>query len=161
MNVKEAVIGRRNIKQFKPDPIPNEQLMEWLDAASYAPNHRMAQPWDVLVIGPETREKLNHKANFGDAPVVLAIVAHGADTEMDREENLTAAASFVQNFSLVAYEAGVGVRWTSVGGKAENREILGVSEGDVVVGVIGVGYPTDVPAPKTRTPIAEKTRYLP
>jgi nitroreductase len=161
MEVMKAVVERRNIKQFKPDPVDRDQLMEWLQAASYAPNHRMAQPWEIVFIGPETRAKLNHKANFGDAPVVMAVLSKSASTAIDRDENLIAVSCFIQNFSLIAWEAGVGVRWTSIGWKPETHEILGVPEGNDVVGVLGVGYPAEVPQPKARTPMVEKVKYLP
>lgn len=77
MDIFEAITGRRNIKLFRPDAIDEATWMKWLEAASYAPNHRMNQPWQVIVIGDEARVKINHKPNFGDAPLVLAFVAEG------------------------------------------------------------------------------------
>ncbi|WP_409342984.1 nitroreductase family protein [Paenibacillus sp. MBLB4367] len=161
MDVKQAVVTRRNVKAFKPDPIGRELLNEWLEAASYAPNHRMAEPWEILVVGPETRAKLNHKDDFGGAPVVLAVLSTPAMTPFDRDEHVMAVSCFVQNFMLLAHEAGAATRWTSFGASPRNREIMGVPEGCDVVGVFGVGYPADVPAVKERTPIASKLRELP
>jgi nitroreductase len=160
MDVNSAVITRRNIRKFKADPVDEKQILSWLEAASYAPNHRMSEPWEVLFIGNQTREKLNHKTNFGDAPTVLAFLAKTAETELDRHENLIAASCFVQNFQLLAWEAGVGVRWTSIGASAENRKILLVPDGYVVIGILGIGYSESIPQPKPRAPITEKIRYL-
>ncbi len=160
MDIKQVVISRRNIKQFKLDSIDEKQLISWLETASFAPNHRMSQPWEVLFVGPETRKKLNHKTNFGDAPLVLAFVSKAAQNELDRVEYLVAVSCFVQNFQLLAWEAGVGVRWTSIGATPANREILGVKDGEVVIGILGVGYPLDVPQLKPRLPIYEKIRHL-
>lgn len=160
MDVKHAVLGRRNVRKFKSDPVDTKNILSWLEAASYAPNHRMTEPWEVLFVGPEARAKLNHKTNFGDAPIVLAFLSKSAGTDLERDENLIAASCFVQNFQLLAWETGVAVRWTSIGATAVNREILGVQDGDVVVGILGVGYPEDVPQPKPRKPIEEKIHYL-
>ncbi|WAH36544.1 nitroreductase family protein [Alicyclobacillus dauci] len=160
MDVMEAIVGRRQIKQFKPDPIDMDQLKSWLEAASYAPNHRMNQPWQILVIGEETRAKLNHKANFGDAPVVLAFVCEPGKTPVDRDENLVAVAAFIQNFCLAAHAAGAGTRWTSIGSTENGHEVLGLGEGYEAY-VLGVGYPHEVPAPKHHTPIEEKMKHLP
>lgn len=68
-------------------------------------------------VGPETRAKLNHKIDFGGAPVVFAVLSKPADTPFKRDENVMATSCFVQNFLLAAQEAGVGVYWTSMGRK--------------------------------------------
>ncbi|WP_334074176.1 MULTISPECIES: nitroreductase [Paenibacillus] len=157
----EAMKTRRNIKMFKPDPVGEQDLTAWLEAASYAPNHRMNEPWEILFIGPETRASLNHKTDFGGAPVVLAILSKPASTPLERDENVMAVSCFIQNFMLAAHEAGAGVFWSSIGATPRNREVLGVQENYDVVGVLGVGYPAEVPAAKPRTPITSKIAYLP
>lgn len=162
MDVHEAIVGRRQIKQFKSDAIARDTLTSWLEAASYAPNHRMHQPWKILFIGPETRAKLNHKANFGDAPVVLAFLSAPTDNPVDRDENMIAVSCFIQNFTLLAQANGAGTRWTSVGSTANARTLLGVeADGGDIVEVLGVGYPADVPAVKRRAPIEEKIAEMP
>jgi len=161
MEVMEAIRTRRNIKLFKPDPIGEAELTAWLEAASQAPNHRLTEPWEVLLIGRETRDKLNHKADFGGAPVVLAVLSKPAATPFDRDEHLMAASCFAQNFLLAAHASGAGARWASIGASARSKEIMGVPEGYDVIGVFGVGYPAEVPEPKPRTPIVEKLRKLP
>jgi nitroreductase len=161
MNVREAVRSRRNTKKFKPDPIDQAQLISWLEAASYAPNHRMTEPWEIVFIGSDTRAKLNHKANFGDAPILFAVLSKPAPTAFERDENVIAVSCFVQNFLLAAHEASVGVTWSSLGALPRNREILHVPEGYDVIGVFGVGYPAEDPAIKERTPMAGKMKYLP
>jgi len=161
MEVMEAICTRRNIKDFKPDPIDEADWMSWLEAAGWAPNHRMTEPWEVLLIGRETRNKLNHKADFGGAPVVLAVLSKPAATSFERDEQLMAVSCFVQNFLLAAHAAGAGVRWASIGASPRSREIMGVTEGYDVVGVFGVGYPAEIPEPKPRAPIGEKLRRLP
>lgn len=161
MMIAEQIRTRRNLKMFKPDPIPEELLFSWLETASYAPNHRMNEPWEILLVGPETRAKLNHKTDFGQAPVVLAVLSKPAPTPFERDENVMAAACFVQNFLLAAHDAGAGAYWGSLGALPQNRAILGVPEGYDVIGVFGVGYPAEVPELKPRTPIASKITSLP
>lgn len=160
MVIIDAIKDRRNIKKFKPDIISEKDLLDWLEAASYAPNHRMTEPWEILMIGPDTRAKLNHKTNFGDAPVLLAVLSKSASTPLERDENVMAVSCFIQNFMLAAHEAGVGVFWSSIGASPQNREALGVSDSDDVVGVLGIGYPEEVPEAKPRTPISSKITRL-
>lgn len=160
MTTIEVIKARRTIKVFKPDPINESELMSWLEAASFAPNHRLNEPWEILFIGPETRAKLHHKTDFGSAPVLLAVLSKPAPTPFERDENVMAVSCFVQNFLLAAQAAGAGAYWSSMGGLPKNREILGVPEGYDVIGVFGVGYPAEVPAAKPRTPITSKISYL-
>ncbi|UQZ36778.1 nitroreductase [Paenibacillus sp. PK3_47] len=160
MNIIELITTRRSIKQFKPDAVSEELLYSWLEAASYAPNHRMNEPWELLAVGPETRAKLKHKTDFGNAPVVLALLSKSAATPFERDENVIAAACFAQNLLLAAHEAGAGAYWASLGALPHNREILCVPEGYDVIGVFGIGYPAEVPAAKPRTPIRTKITQL-
>ena len=160
MDILEIMKSRRTIKNFKSNPIDPDQLQLWLQAAAMAPNHRMTEPWEVYMVGPETRTKLNHKTNFGNAPVVLAVVSKHGKTEIETEENALATACFVQNFNLAAWSEGVGTYWSSMGGNPKNREILGVPGDYDVIGVLGVGYPVQIPEPRQRTPIETKLKQL-
>ncbi|GGH21005.1 nitroreductase family protein [Paenibacillus segetis] len=160
MTTTNLIKTRRNVKMFKPDLISESDLMIWLEAASYAPNHRMTEPWELLFLGSETRAKLNHKTDFGSAPIVFALISKPAATSFERDENVMASACFAQNFLLAAHEAGVGAYWASLGALPHNREILGVPQDHDVIGVFGVGYPAEIPNAKPRTPIASKITYL-
>ena len=161
MNVHDAIVSRRNIKKFRQQSIDRDQVERWLQAAAYAPNHRMTEPWEIVWVGPETRAQVHHKNDFGGAPVVLAVLSTPAKTEVDRNEHLEAVACFIQNFMLLAHSEGVGTGWSSLGASPKVREVLGVQPGYEVVGFIPVGYPEEVPSPKPRTPIQQKIRELP
>ena len=93
--------------------------------------------------------------------MLLAILSLPANTPIEREENLVASASFLQNFMLAAHATGVGTGISSLGNTPRGRGILQVPEGYDVVGLIPVGYPLEAPVPKSRTPIAQKMRQLP
>lgn len=161
MTIINEIQTRRTIKSFKPDPVAESDLNTWLEAASYAPNHRMTEPWELLFIGPETREALHHKTDFGGAPVVIGVLSKPAASSMERDENVMAVSCYIQNFMLAAHEAGVGVFWSSLGATARGREILNVPQEHDVIAVLAVGYPEEIPAAKPRTPIADKITYLP
>lgn len=161
MDLLEAIRTRRHVKFFKPDPVDMNLVEKWLEAASYAPNHRMAEPWEVIVVGEKTRELINHPPNFGNAPLVLAILSKRAEKQVDRDENLMAVSCFIQNFSLLAHEQGVGVRWTSIGWSDAARQALGVDESYDVANILGIGYPVEVPEVRPRTRVAEKIKQVP
>jgi nitroreductase len=161
LDILEVIIKRRNIKKFKTEPIDSSLIKKWLEAAAMAPNHRMTQPWEVYIVGPETREKLNHKTNFGNAPFVMAVLSKHGKTAVETEENAIATACFIQNFNLAAWAEGVGTFWSSISISDKNREILRVPGDYDVIGTLGVGYPEEIPEPKPRESIDTKLKKLP
>lgn len=161
MSIAELIRNRRHIKQFSDKPVAEADIISWFHEAAWAPNHRMTEPWQINFVGPETRAQIHHGADFGDAPVVIAILSKRAERPADRDENLIATACFVQNFSLLAWEAGVGVRWTSIGWTEPAREALDVSDDYDVLSILGIGYPAEIPQPRPRTPIDAKVQRLP
>ena len=56
MELFEAIRGRRSVHLYKPDPVPEDLVMRLLEAATWAPSHRNSQPWEFLLVGPETRQ---------------------------------------------------------------------------------------------------------
>ncbi|WP_419886926.1 nitroreductase [Neobacillus niacini] len=161
MDILAIIKSRRNIKKFKSEAVQLDLIYSWLEAATMAPNHRMTEPWEVYFIGPDTRGKLNHKTNFGNAPVLMAVLSKHGATLVEKEENALATACFVQNFNLAAWSCGVGTFWSSIGITVKNRQVLGVPDNYDLIGVIGIGYPEIVPDPKPRKSIQNKITNLP
>ncbi len=66
MPLGETIYSLRAIRRFKPDPIPDSDLRDILEAAIRAPNGGNTQPWHFLAIrDPEIREEfgaLYHEA---------------------------------------------------------------------------------------------------
>jgi nitroreductase len=160
MEIKEIIENRRIIKKFKQDPVDLDLLKSWLQVATWAPNHRMTEPWEVLFLGPDTRAKINHKTNFGQAPIAIAILSKHGSTEVEKNENMVAVSCFIQNFMLLAWSNGVGTSWSSIGVAQSVRKMLHVPDDYEVVGIFGVGYPEELPLVKSRTKIDNKITHL-
>ena len=59
MPLGETMFTQRAIRRFKPDPIPEEDLRDILEAAIRAPNGGNSQPWHFLVVrDPDLRTEL-------------------------------------------------------------------------------------------------------
>jgi nitroreductase len=59
LSVLEAIRTTRSLRRFRPDPIPEDVLLELLDAAIRAPSGGNAQSWRFLVIrDPEVRRRV-------------------------------------------------------------------------------------------------------
>ena len=160
MGIKELISSRRTIKKFKADKVEKEKILEWLQVSTFAPNHKMTEPWEILFIGEKTRKELNHKTNFGNAPLLIAVLSNKGRNVLEREENYASVSCFIQNFILQAWDSGVGTFWSSVGASQIGRKVLQVSEEYDVVGVIAIGYPEEIMERKERTLIEDKIKYL-
>ncbi|MFC1904296.1 nitroreductase family protein [Chloroflexota bacterium] len=58
MDVTEAIVKRKSIRGYKPDPVPKEVLREILEIASRSPSANNTQPWEVVVITGEVLENI-------------------------------------------------------------------------------------------------------
>ena len=61
MELEQAILGRRSIRVFKPDPVPPGILREILDLARWTPSFGNTQPWEFVVVGGERLEELRRK----------------------------------------------------------------------------------------------------
>jgi nitroreductase len=58
LDVRSAVIGRRSVRGFKPDPVPRAIIEAILDDAARAPSGTNTQPWRVYVATGAMRDRL-------------------------------------------------------------------------------------------------------
>ncbi len=56
--VDEAILSRRSLRAFRPDPVPRETVERILAIASRAPSGSNIQPWHVYVVGGAARDRL-------------------------------------------------------------------------------------------------------
>jgi len=61
MNVDEAILTRRSIRQFKSDPVPRALIEEILRVAVRAPSGTNIQPWKLHVVAGEVRAQLERE----------------------------------------------------------------------------------------------------
>jgi nitroreductase len=187
MNILDHLKQRRTVRQFKPDPIPQETLDVVFEAAMWAPSHGNAQPWEFVVVGPEARARLLKlfrakadelladpdlpaprrnaitilKENFGGAPLMVAVISRPPGDDLERVENPLSTAIAAQNMCLAAWDEGVGAVWLSFGVAPPVRGVLGVKEGETVVALLAMGFPADVPQAPPREAYSDHIREVP
>ncbi len=185
MTVLEAIKARRSVGKMRPDPVPRAALEQMLEAAVWAPNHRVTEPWRFYVLGEDAKGRFAgirrrlRAAGFPDpqapeaqkaldrlyqdtiaTPVLVAVTSHLAGDETQREEDLAATYMAMQNFMLAGVELGVGtyLRTGTILHDPELRALLGLDADRRVLGIIYVGYPAT--PQKRRTPAGERTVWL-
>jgi nitroreductase len=58
MDIIEAVLMRKSIRGFKPDPIPKEVLNKIIEAAVRAPSSDNSQPWEIYILRGEPLDRI-------------------------------------------------------------------------------------------------------
>ena len=59
MNTIECIRGRKSIRKFKPDPVPQELLRELIDIAKWSPSYKDSQPWEVAILSGAKKQALS------------------------------------------------------------------------------------------------------
>jgi nitroreductase len=186
--VIEAIRQRRSVREFIDRPVPRESLERMLDAARWAPNHRLTFPWRFFVLekgGPararvaELAREWTHANNSQlpdqkraetariaakevlDAPAFMYFYAvPGANEEVTRE-NYAAVCIAAQNMQLVAVAEGLAVGW-STGRATRHADLartLGADPSWQLVGAFFIGYPATQPRPQ-RPEASQHTFWL-
>jgi nitroreductase len=96
-------------------------------------------------------------------PAIVAFVQRLSPDPEVREEDFAAVYMAIQNFLIGAAGAGLGthVRTGKTLDSPETRSAFGVAEGDRVVALVELGWVTEPPPEKKRTPASERTRWIP
>lgn len=189
MDLWDAILTRRSIKDFTADPVPAGAVERALSAGVWAPNHRLTQPWRFTVLGPQAQQALaaaaaedqaqtwpagddagREKAQAGAAqkilsrPVIVVVTYRLSPDQQQRREDFAATCCAIQNIQLAAWADGLGALWSTnrMTRHPATYSLLGVDAGEEeIAGFLYLGYPAGVPAPRLRKPLSEVMRRLP
>jgi nitroreductase len=137
--------SRRSIRVYQDKPVPQDLLLQILDAGRWAPTGANLQPWHFIVVtDPETRRQIGDVARFlfiksshvEKAPVILVL---GFDTRKGKygRYDTTLAGG---NMITLATHLGLGTCWIGAFDEVKVKEILGIPEHIEVIGLITLGY---------------------
>jgi nitroreductase len=165
VNVLEAIKKRRSVRRFLKEDIPEDTMMELLEAMRWAPSAGNLQPWEFVVVrdaGVKGRVAEAARQDWiAEAPVVVVVCAspdRSSPRYGDRGISLyclqdTAAA--VQNLHLAAVEKGLGTCWVGAFDESGVAQAVGAPRGIRPVAVVPVGRPAEMPVPRPRRSLEE------
>ncbi len=165
MDVYEAIHTRRDVEAFS-DASPSREVIERLiEAARWAPNHRMTQPWRFHVFTGAARDEFADaiaqglasdgqpesvataaRGKLNRAPVALFLTQAGTPDDAARDlEDYVACGCALQNLLLAAEAEGLAAHTSTdrLSNYAATREYLGMAEGDRVVAIVHLGFLRD------------------
>jgi len=159
MNLMEAIKGRRSIRKYRPDPIPEEVLRAVLEAVRWSPSWANTQCWEVIIVkDPKTKSELAATlakgnpaiASMTDAPLLLVLCGKKGSSGYYKGQAATVKGDWLmfdtglamQNLCLAAHSQGLGTVVIGLFDHKKVEEILGVSQEAEVVAMTPLGYPS-------------------
>ena len=148
MDILNLLKSRRSIRIYQERPVPQELLLQILEAGRWAPTGANLQPWHFIVVtDSETRKQIGDVARFffiksshvEKAPVVIAL---GFDTRKGKygRYDVTLAGG---NMLTMAESLGLGTCWIGAFDEPKVKEILEIPENIEVIGLVTLGYPDE------------------
>ncbi|MFA7677473.1 MAG: nitroreductase family protein [Candidatus Omnitrophota bacterium] len=148
MNVFEAIDKRRSVRNYKNNPVSDENIFKILEAARQAPSASNRQEWRFVVVKDKTsREKLSLAARnqefISSAPVIIACCAQTDYHCMScgQLSYVIDLAISIDHMTLAAVELGLGTCWVGAFYEDEVRKILSIPKNIRVVELLTLGYP--------------------
>ena len=168
--------------QYNGKSISREDLLKILEAANWAPSHRLTQPWRFKVVSgsslellgdfmsrkyqqTEARPKKIKIKKLKDNPrksaaVILICMQRDPAERVPEWEELAATAMAVQNMWLCCTEMEIGAYWSSPGLIDYMGEFVELQEGEKCLGLFYMGYYDEDPPMVERSPIQGKVIWL-
>ena len=176
MDILYAIRGRRSIRKYKTDPVPDEALGTVLEAVRWSPSWANTQCWEIIVVkGAKVRTELAATLPKGNpaassmvnAPIVLVLCGIKGLSGYYNGQAATGKGDWLmfdlgmamQNLCLAAHGLGLG---TVVIGMFDHRkvaEILKVPRSLEVMAMTPLGYPATSGRAPRRKEIASFVSY--
>mgnify|MGYP000057375810 FL=1 len=178
LSVRDAIIGRRSIKNFNGQLVAGEDLLQIFADAAWAPNHGNREPWRIVTASGESLVKLHELLRDLAVPKWKELSEEALETQMkkftspgayafvlvnedmrqkERLEDYAATSSFLQNTQLLAWEKGIGSCWKTPGflDQPKFREALNAHANERVIAMVQFGYFDEAPKGKERKAVAD------
>ncbi len=183
LTVKEAIEKRRSIRKFKPDPVPDNLIMEIMEAARLAPSGTNRQPWRFQILKDgDLKQKFLQEATLGQgalhsAPVIIICGSEmltfvknsklappgsayfGAESEDPEElkkfipDATMYDAIAITHMTLMATALGLGTCWVQRIRPGAAAKVLGWPRHMPVLTALALGYPDEDPPVRPRSPM--------
>jgi len=168
METWDAIRARRNVRTYRPDPVPAADLDRIAEAGWRAPSASNRQHWNFIIVTDHEQlqalstvwQGARHIA--GAAAAIALVIPAPADERMKVVDQYDLGQA-TYAIMLAATDLGIGTGHSSVGDQDKARAILGVPDDHDVAFMIGVGYPDDRPlkpiVKPNRLPFDEVVRH--
>jgi nitroreductase len=126
MKVSEAIRTKRAVRQFKPEPLPQETIQKIVNAGRRAQSAKNTQPWRFIVVtDKDLLDKVSklgqYAGHIAGAAMAVLILTPDPDTRFSVMFDAGQAAAYMQ---LAAWELGVGSCLATIYESEKARKLL-------------------------------------
>jgi len=183
--VFQNIRSRRSIfpSSFNDVSVSRQDIEKILEAANYAPTHKLTQPWRFIVLTGEAKKSLgefmlrDYEENTPPhmqlekkrsklitnplrASAIIAIcLERDHEQRVPEWEELAATACAVQNLWLAATALGIGGYWSTPRAKERLVDFLQLKKGQSCLGLYYLGHCNQTPPPVTRSSWKQKVLW--
>ncbi|MFB3882161.1 MAG: nitroreductase family protein [Armatimonadota bacterium] len=163
MEFMEIVQGRRSVRKYRPDPVPQAKLDAVLEAARLAPSWANGQCWTFIVVSdPKVKRAVAEAGNewIEHAPVVVVACADPkkSGTKKDQGYYLLDIGIAMEHLVLAAVDQGLATCWIGWFDEDKAKSALGVPKEMRVVALTPLGYADESPEARPRRSLGEIVR---
>ena len=144
------------IRQYSPEPVPDDVLDQLLELARWTGSSKNGQPWRFIVVRDAERlgriAALRQNINWAAAaPLGIAIVLDGANALSEAYDEGRLTERLLTGANLLGF--GGGVAWFGEAAhQTEAKRILGIPEKLTARQVVMIGRPTSTKDPRPTGP---------
>ena len=175
MSFIECVSGRRSVRKYKTDKIPDDVLTRVIAAASWAPSWKNSQTTRYLIIEDEALKNdlaeycmmdfaLN-RDNIMSAPSVILVTTIANRSGYERDGSFSTgkgthwesfdAGIATQTLCLAAFAEGLGTVIMGIFDTEKITQKVKIPEGQKLSAVVAIGYPDETPPMPKRKGVDE------
>jgi nitroreductase len=182
MSVEAIVKGRRSIRKFKDQDVPDSLIYELFEQAAQLCDRQMLQSMRLILANrQESKERLSRYMTetfadtrigklmpgrmlesmfklFAEVPGQLVVVVEDHVSSKQRDEQYAYTCFFMQTLQLLAWERGVGMFWRTdeLMYTSNFFEKLGIADGERLAGILLFGFVDKTPRARNRTPAVKR-----
>ncbi|MBY8998738.1 MAG: nitroreductase family protein [Candidatus Thorarchaeota archaeon] len=168
-NFFDVITKRRSIRKYKDIEIPDEHIIQMLEAARLAPSTNNTQPWQYIAVkDSETIGLLSLVAGgqkfIADAKAVIIALANKAASCCPGNPSLWHVQDTMiatEHLVLAATALGYGSCWVAMLDSRNSQSIVAVKqalripENADIVALVTLGVPDEVPSPRSTMELSE------
>ena len=175
MELQKCLETRKSIRKYKDTPVAKETIQELIKAAQLAPSWKNTQVSKYYIAMGEAKKDFSEKClptfnrnNTEDAPVLIVTTVEDGLSGYTQQGDTHLKHGFacfdnglqVSNFCLKATELGLGTLIMGIYKEAAIREFFNISEKEIVVSVLGLGYPDQDPEARPRKALDDIATFV-
>lgn len=181
MTLDELIRTRRSYRRYEQREVPDDAILQILEAGRWAPSPANLQPCRFIVVkDPEVKRELTElavesktlssywvpafrpgaqhgrPADFGQTPLAIAVCADPQKNMLlvhGQDLWLIAAGMTIQNMWLTAHSLGLGMACVTHWIEEKAKRILNIPLAWRLVAVLAIGYPAGGNRPASRLPL--------